>query len=280
MRFGQKITDEAFGAFQRGLYKTALNLALEQAKAGDAPAQTLAAEIYSRGLGTAQNLPEAARLYSLAAEKDVPEAQFQAALFLIEGKVGSKDKAKAKAYLEKAMVRGHTLAAFNLAQLILADATTDAQKKPAFDLFLRAAQTGLADAQYAVSQFLANGTAGAPFDEKLARSWLEKAARQNYDTAQLDLGSWLIDGIGGMKDFEAGFNWTKRAAESGNVEAQRRLAHFYEDGIGNKGDAVVAGAWYVIARRAGLHDKELDGLLDGLTPEELKKALELANRLK
>jgi TPR repeat protein len=86
LRFGQRSADEAFGAFQRGMYKTALTLALERAKEGDAAAQTLAAEIYARGLGIAQNLNEAARLYKLAAEKDIPEAQFQTALFLIDGK--------------------------------------------------------------------------------------------------------------------------------------------------------------------------------------------------
>src|SRR5690606_37113597 len=43
--------DDAFGAYQRGLYITALNLALPRADGGDAAAQTLVAEIYSRGLG-------------------------------------------------------------------------------------------------------------------------------------------------------------------------------------------------------------------------------------
>ena len=50
-RFGDRIADEAFGAFQRGMYKTALTLALQQASAGEPNAQTLAAEIYARGLG-------------------------------------------------------------------------------------------------------------------------------------------------------------------------------------------------------------------------------------
>lgn len=279
-RFGQRAPDNAFGAFQRGLYKTALNLALEKAKSGDGAAQTLAAEIYARGLGTAQNLKEAERLYNLAAENGIPEAQFQAALSLIVGKTGMKDLVKAKAYLVKAIAGGHALAPFNLAQLIMSEARTDAEKKQAYDLFLGAAEAGLPDAQYAVSQFLANGTGGVPFDEALARTWLERAARQNFDTAQLDLGSWLIDGIGGGKDYSAGFAWTKRAAEIGNIEAQRRLAHFYEDGIGTSGDPIAAAAWYVIARRAGLSDKTLDNLLDGLTPAELKQAIEMANRLK
>ena len=109
---------------------------------------------------------------------------------------------------------------------------------------------------------------------------MEKAARQNYDTAQLDLGTWLIEGIGGKRDYEAGFKWMKVAAEGGNVEAQRRLAHLYEDGIGIKGDLVSAAAWYVIAKRQGLKDADLDDTLDGLTPEEMQKAIELANRLR
>ena len=50
-RFGAPPTDAAYGAFQRGLYMTALNLALPRAEAGDPAAQTLAAEILSRGLG-------------------------------------------------------------------------------------------------------------------------------------------------------------------------------------------------------------------------------------
>jgi hypothetical protein len=279
-RLGEKIPDDAYGAFQRGLYKTALELAQERIKSGDAEAMALAAEILSRGLGVPRDAAEAARLYALAAEKGVLEARFQAALLMLDGKYLPKDEVKAKDYLNKAVESGHKLAAFNLAQLIFSKARTDEERKKAYDLFLQAADAGLADAQYAVSQFLANGTGGVTFNETKAREWLEKAARQNYDTAMLDYASWLIDGIGGKKDYEAGFLWMKRAAESGNVAAQRQLARLYENGIGVKGDTVTAAAWYVVAKRAGLQDPKLDGLLDGLTDEEMKRAIEMANRLK
>ena len=280
LRLGDKIPDDAYGAYQRGLYKTALSLALERAKTGDAEAMTLAAEILSRGLGVTQDLPKAAKLYSQAAEKGVLESQFQTALFMLQGRYLPKDESKAKAYLEKAVAGGHALAGFNLGQLILSKATNNVERKKAYDLFHAAAEAGLADAQYAVSQFLANGTGGIAYDEEKARVWLEKAARQNYDTAMLDYASWLIDGVGGKKDYPAGFAWMKRAAESGNVAAQRQLARLYESGIGTKGDMVTAAAWYILARRAKLHDPALDDLLDGLTDEEMKKAIELANRLK
>ena len=45
-------------------------------------------------------------------------------------------------------------------------------------------------------------------------------------------------------------------------------------------DAVEAAAWYILARRAGLVDHELDVFMEGLTDETKKKALERANRLR
>jgi uncharacterized protein len=279
-RLGEKIPDDAYGAYQRGLYRTALELARKRIETGDAEAMTLAAEILSRGLGVPRDMEEAARLYASAAEKGILEAQFRAAILMLQGKYLPKDEARAKDYLTKAVAGGHKLAAFNLAQLVFSKARADEERKQAYDLFVTAAEAGLADAQYAVSQFLANGTGGVPYDEPKAREWLAKAARQNYDTAMLDYASWLIDGIGGEKDYDNGFLWMKRAAEGGNVAAQRQLARLYENGIGVKGDTVTAAAWYVVAKRAGLQDPRLDDLLDGLTDEEMKRAIEMANRLK
>ena len=85
-RFGGPPADAAYGAFQRGLYMTALNLAMPRAEAGDAAAQTLVAEILSRGLGVARDEAKAANWYQLAAEQGVPEAQFQYALLLLDGR--------------------------------------------------------------------------------------------------------------------------------------------------------------------------------------------------
>ena len=64
---------------------------LPRAEAGDPAAQTLVAEILSRGLGVARNEAEAAKWYQLAAEQGVPEAQFQYALLLLDGRFVKKD---------------------------------------------------------------------------------------------------------------------------------------------------------------------------------------------
>src|SRR5690606_1378508 len=80
----------------------------------------------------------------------------------------------------------------------------------------KAARAGVADAQYAMAQFHANGVGGKSEDMAEARRWLELAARRNFDTAQLELGTWMVEGVGGERDEEGGFAWLRAAAMGGN----------------------------------------------------------------
>ncbi|QDC03232.1 sel1 repeat family protein [Mesorhizobium sp. 8] len=279
-RFGARQPDAAYGAFQRGLYKTAYNLALVRAKNGDPAAQTLVAEILSRGLGVPLNAAEAAKWYQRAAERGVPEAQFQYALMLIDGTYVKKDRKEAHALMQAAAEAGNTLAQFNFAQLLVEEDSGDAGLARAAPYYERAAEAGLPDAQYAMAQFYANGVGGKKEDDVKARALLAQAARQNYDTAEIDLAQWLIDGRGGKRDLKAGFQWMKRAADGGNVAAQNRLAKLYMAGIGVEPDSNLAAAWYIVARRAGLIDDQMEDFLGGLTEEETRLALQKANRLR
>lgn len=278
-RFGGKPADAAFGAYQRGLYKTAYDLALTRAKNGDPAAETLVAEILSRGLGVPLDQAEAAKWYALAAEQSVPEAQFQYALMLLDGKYVEKDEKEAYALMQAAAEAGNKLAQFNFAQMLVQQDPGDAGFAKAVPYYERAAETGLADAQYAMAQIYANGIGGKPHDDSQARTLLTQAARQNYDTAQLDLAAWMIEGRGGPRDMKGGFGWMKRAAEGGNVAAQNRLAKLYMGGIGTDPDLILAGAWYIVARRAGLIDPKMDDFLQGLDDGQTKQALQRANRL-
>jgi TPR repeat protein len=264
-RFG-KLTDDAYGAYQRGLYQTAYNLALPRAQNGDPAAQTLVAELLARGMGVPLNAKEAAKWYAAAAERGIPEAQFQYALMLLDGDFVPKDEKQAHALMQAAAEAGNALAQFNFAQLLVKENPGDLSR--AVTYYERAAEAGLADAQYALAQAYANGVGGKAHDDAKARSFLEKAARQNFDTAQLDLAQWLIDGRGGERDYKEGFGWMLVAARGGNVAAQNRLAKLY-----------VAAGWYIVARRAGLIDREMEDYLEGLTDEQMKQAVQKANRL-
>lgn len=279
-RFGDRPSDEAFGAYQRGLYLTAHNLARPLAENGNAAAQTLLAELLAQGLGVKRDTAAAAKWYKEAALQGVPEAEFQYALLLLEGVHFPKDRVEAFRLMRKAADAGNRLAQFNTAQMIVQEKRGSAGLNEALPYFRKAAEAGLADAQYALSQLILNGAAGLNPDENEAIRLMTAAALQGYDTAQLDLGTWLVEGRRGREKQEAGFKWLKLAAENGNVAAQNRVAKLYMAGVGVEPDEIEAAAWYTVARRAGLVDREMDDLLEGMTDEDRKKALERANRLR
>src|SRR3982750_2621220 len=95
--------DLVYGAYQRGMYKTAFDLATKRAQdSGDPKAMTMLGELYSNGMGVKrdyakaaynlallyregqplpQDLKRAAELFRLAADAGNPEAQYALATF-------------------------------------------------------------------------------------------------------------------------------------------------------------------------------------------------------
>lgn len=278
-RFGERPEDTAYGAYQRGLYKTAFNLAQPLAEGGDIPAILLVAELYARGLGVVRDAAKAAEFYAKAAALGDDEGQLQTALYMLQRLKKDDDTRAVRSLLEQSAASGNALAAFNLAQLIIDERPGPSGVLAAVPYFEQAAKAGLADAQYAMAQMVRVGYGTVLPDDILVRAWLQLAAVQGHDTAQLEYATALIDGIGGERDYKSGYLWMQRAAKIGNVPAQLRLARLYRNGIGVEGNSVLAGAWYIKARRAGLKDARLDVFLEGLDDETRNQALAQANAL-
>jgi uncharacterized protein len=272
--------DEAYGAFQRGYYLTAIDLALPRAQLGDPAAQTLVASILEQGLGVVRNRKEAAFWYGQAAENGDPAAMFKYALMLMEGRYVERDRKKSEELMKKAADLGNAAAQFNYGQTLVADMPGTRGLKAAMPYYEKSAEQGIADAQYALSQIYLNVDGIDDSKRARAREWLMRAARAGYDTAQLDMAIWLIEGIAGDRNLEEGFAWMKRAAEGGNVVAQNRLAHLYINAIGTRPDPVEAAKWYVLSRRAGLKDDALEDFYLGLNDEQQKSALAAANKFR
>lgn len=272
--------DEAFGAYQRGLYLTALSIALPRAEKGDAASQTLVAEMTMKGQGIRRDVNSAAFWYGQAAERGDPGAMFQYALMLISGRGVAHDKAKADGYMHKAADAGNASAQFNWGQILISQNPGDKGLKLALPYYEKAAAQGLADAQYAVSQLYVS-IKDLPEDKKAkAREWLMRAAKAGYDTAQLDMGIWLVNGVGGVRDFDEGFTWLRVAALRGNVVAQNKLAHLYVNALGTRPDPVEAAKWYVLSRRAGLPDPQLEDFYLGINEDQQKQAIDAANKFR
>ena len=273
-RFADRPADAAYGAYQRGYYLTALELAKPLAEAGNPHAQTLIGEIYMRGMGMSPNVEQAKIWYEKAAAQNIAEAKFQLAMILIDG----NDVEQAHKLMKEAADAGHGYAQFNYAQILASTHDENRNDAEIVSYFERAADAGLADAQYAMSQIEMYGIGGKQASKENARRWLEESARQGLDTAQIELGTLLVQEPDETKQKE-GFGWLMRAAAAGNPAAQNRVAKLYRAGIGTEPDRIEAASWYLRARRAGLIDVLMEDQLEGLTEEELSLATMNSDRL-
>src|SRR6516164_24853 len=111
--------DLVYGAYQRGEYRTARDLALPRAEAGDPKAMTMLGELYSNALGVKLDEAKAVDWYRRASDAGDREAMFALAMMRIAGRGGPVDKGEAVKLLASAAKLGSPKAAYNLALLYL-----------------------------------------------------------------------------------------------------------------------------------------------------------------
>lgn len=274
--FGPRIrVDEAYGAFQRGYFLTALALALPRAEKGDAAAQTLIAEIYSDGLGVAQNLATASGWYALASKNGDSIASFELALMYQQGRGVPKNRQRAAELFALAVEQGSIPAKYNMALLHIEGIYAEPSLTKAADLMKQAAEANVPEAQYDYGTMLMEGAGVAP-DPAEGAHWIRRAAEGGLIDAQVDYATMLYLGHGVTKDRDAAVTWYARAAESGNAVAQNRYAKLLAVGEGVELDLEEAAMWRALARRQGLNDPQLDKLLVSIAPADLARAEERA----
>ncbi|MEM1376115.1 MAG: tetratricopeptide repeat protein [Pseudomonadota bacterium] len=278
-RFGAPEVDAAYGAFQRGLYITARNLALPRAEAGDGAAMTLLAEIYARGLGVPIDREKSRDYYEQAAAQGVTEAEFRLGVLKLRDVNDRDDQQTAADLLRRAADKGHPAAQFNYGQLVRTLRPGVGGAREAVRYFKLAAEAGVADAQYLLGRSYLDGTLQFEPDMMEARVWFEKAARQNFTDAQVEYGIMLVDGLGGPKDVARGFGWTLQAARAGSAQGQLTVSQLYRAGIGVEPNNIEAAAWYVLARRADLRVPVMEDFWLGLSDEQQREAIARANAL-
>src|SRR6059058_1906334 len=85
--------DSVYGAYQRGLYKTAFDLAITRAQYnGDAKAMTMLGELYANGLGIKRDYAKAADWYQRAADAGDREGMFALAMMRLSGRGGAANR--------------------------------------------------------------------------------------------------------------------------------------------------------------------------------------------
>ncbi len=171
--------------------------------------------------------------------------------------------------LERAAVEGDPVAQFKWGEARLAASDYAAGS----DYVVRAAQQGLATAQYRLGKLHEQGL-GVPRDLVEARAWTQKAAQGGNIKAMHDLAVFYADGEAGPQSYAAAAEWFKKAADTGLVDSQYNLAVLYENGLGISPSKTEALYWYEIAARNG--DASAPGnvtqLRDLLTLEQAQAA--------
>jgi TPR repeat protein len=267
--------DEAYGAFQRGYFLTALALALPRAERGDPAAQTLIAEIYAKGLGVAQNLPTASGWYALASKNGDRLATFELALMYQDGQGVPKSRQRAAELFQKAADQGSIPGKYNLGLLYVEGLYVEPNLVKAAALIKEAADAGMPEAQYDYGNMLIEGAGAAPNPTEGVK-WIGMAARQGLVEAQVDYATMLYLGENVTRDRVAATTWYARAAGAGNAVAQNRYAKLLAAGEGVGVDLESAAMWRALARRQGLNDPQLDKMLVSIPTDELARAEERA----
>src|SRR5271166_4042789 len=87
--------DLVYGAYQRGQYKTAFDLATARAQTGDIRAMTMLGVLYSNALGVKRDYAKAVDWYKRASDAGDREAMLELAMMRLAGRGGPTDKQEA-----------------------------------------------------------------------------------------------------------------------------------------------------------------------------------------
>jgi cell division septation protein DedD len=129
------------------------------------------------------------------------------------------------------------------------------------------AEKGDADAAFNLGQAYRLGR-GVPTNLAIAKSWFERAARQNHVDAQTTLGLLLFQNA----EQAEGLKWLKAAAEQGEARALLVYGTALFNGDGVTQDQVLGYAYVSRAAAQGLAPaKETLAQLDSLMPLDLRK---------
>ncbi|QIB36118.1 sel1 repeat family protein [Ancylobacter pratisalsi] len=263
--------DPAYAAYQRGHFRTALDLAVKRANTtGDPVAMVLAGELLSIGYGVPQDPAAARAWFEAAAAKGNSDALFTLGAWKME-QPSTQRKDEAVALFRQSAEKGNSAAAYNLGLVYLQGLVAPKEPALAAEWFRRAANLDQVDAIYALATLYRDGN-GVPQDRLETSRLLYRASELGNVVATTELAIMVFNGDGVPKDEERAAALFRKAALAGNAIAQNRYARILSAGRGVPQDKVAAATWHMMAKAQKLDDPMLDKLVASLTPEERTEA--------
>lgn len=148
----------------------------------------------------------------------------------------------ARWYKDAADNNGIANAAHSLAFMYMNGEGVPKDETQAINYFMMAAEGGIIQAQRIISQEYVSGNI-LDRDYEAARVWMEKAANNGDEHAQIMLGRYYISDFG-YYNAQKAFECFEKAAEQGNSEAEYTLGKCYIHEIHVKKNLVIANQWF------------------------------------
>ena len=210
---------------------------------------------YAEGTDVPLDEVEAVRVFTLAAEQGMPEAQYKLGCMYRDGLTDiPQDYAKAAEFFHAAAIQNHADAQNCLGACYQLGNGVQKNIDEALKWYRLAAESGNSKAQFNLGWCYAKGL-GVPEDHAIARSWYEKSAEQGYDRAldavmelnEKDQKKALEEA---REDFKRQLHSLSDMAQDGNAEAQFKLGLLLLNGPGAyRNDAII---WFFQAAENGI----------------------------
>lgn len=198
-----------FFAIASGVFAQTANIVTLtlKAKSGEAEAQNALGEAYYDGKGVTENLPEAVKWFTRAAEQENAKAEYNLGNCYYYGYGVYQNYGEAEKW------------------------------------YTKAAEQGCAEAQNSLGYYYEIND----LNPKKAVKWYTKAAEQGLPRAQCNLGVCYENGNGVEKNLEEAVKLYTKAANQGYARAQYYLALSYDKGEGVAKNDSEAMKWYLKA---------------------------------
>lgn len=201
-----------------------------KAKSGEAEAQNALGEAYYDGKGVTENLTEAVKWFTKAAEQENAKAEYNLGNCYYYGYgVQYKDYGEAVKWYTKAAEQGYADAQNQLGYCYEFGEGVDTNHKKAVEWYTKAANQGHARAQYYLGKAYDEGKGVAKNDSE-AMKWYLKAVKNNYPQAAYYYGAMLLAGDkqkGVTKNIPEGVKYLRKAADLKNLDAIQALVGAY-----------------------------------------------------
>ncbi|MDR1828983.1 MAG: sel1 repeat family protein [Methylobacteriaceae bacterium] len=212
---------------------------LKSAEAGNAKAQYELGMMYYNGTGVPKYKAEAARWFRKAAERGETDAQYRLALMYydwdgIPGDVAealrwfnifAKHKHNRTVDIILAAERGDAKAQYDLGRMYFRGDQISRNPDEAVNWYRKAAEQGLADAQYTLGL---SYLTGVHRDATEAVKWLTAASEQGHTSALTRLGRMYFEGEGVGQSYTQALTWYRRAAVNGfRTEGEAVLGYLW-----------------------------------------------------